>query len=243
MRKIILLSAIVLSTYTITAQNLNRFYQNYKVGYSNNEGRVVVAPSYEAGSEFVDGIALVVNNGKRGYIDATGKEIIPLIYDDATLFSEEGLACVKFAGKYGYINKEGQWIIQPIFENAFAFLNGLARIQKDGKYGFINTAGEIVLAPIYTFANDFVEGVSAVQKDGKFGFIDTKGNTKLDFIYQSAQSFKNGKAIVSLGKGEFIYINTSGKKVGEIPKHPEEIERDKIRKEQEKARINNNNNN
>ncbi|MBK9634136.1 MAG: WG repeat-containing protein [Bacteroidetes bacterium] len=44
-----------------------------------------------------------------GFIDKTGRVIIPLIYDDAFPFSE-GLARVKNDNKTYYINKQGQCI-------------------------------------------------------------------------------------------------------------------------------------
>ena len=101
-------------------QHVSRFYQDGKVGYKDQEKNILVYPTYDAGSDFSDGMAMVVKNEKRGYINTVGQEVIPLIYDDATLFVN-GVACVKYAGRYGYINKEALWVIQPIFENAFAF--------------------------------------------------------------------------------------------------------------------------
>ena len=52
--------------------------------------------------------------GKFGYVDETGKEIIPFIYSSAANFSE-GLACVsigfEFQKRYGYIDKSGNVVI------------------------------------------------------------------------------------------------------------------------------------
>ncbi len=236
MKKITTVALFLITSLSAFANNLVKFYENYKVGYKNEIGQIIVNAIYEAGSDFNDGYALVIYNGKRGYIDASGKEFISLLYDDATLFSDEGIATVKFAGKYGFINKRGEWIIQPVYENAYMFSNGLARIVKDNKYGFINTSGNMVIPPIYTFANDFTAGLSAVCLDNKFGFINPKGETVIDFKYDAATNIAaDGKAKARINN-EWIFINNKGKKVGEVPKHPEEIERDEQRKEMNKRK-------
>ena len=53
----------------------------------------VIAPQYEAAGLFDDGLAPVKQNGKWGYIDKTGKTVIPFQYDIAGLFNE-GFALV-----------------------------------------------------------------------------------------------------------------------------------------------------
>jgi WG containing repeat len=224
--KTIFFAILLFGTFSTQAQSLTRFYENYKVGYKNSRDEIVVKPIYEAGSKMENGFALVVYNNKRGFIDASGKEVIPLLYDDATMFSQEGLAAVQFAGKYGYINTKGEWMIQPIFDNAFGFSEGLARVMKNNLYGFINTAGAIVIPCRYAFAYDFSNQLSAVMLDKQFGFIDAQGKTILPFAYKMATSFSNGRAmVVKTNDDEKIYINTKGKKIGDVPKHKEEEER------------------
>ena len=57
---------------------------------------------------FSDGLAVVELNDKFGYIDKTGREVIPLIYDYASEFAA-GLASVELHGNWGYIDKQGNW--------------------------------------------------------------------------------------------------------------------------------------
>ncbi|MFM8430606.1 MAG: WG repeat-containing protein, partial [Holophagaceae bacterium] len=45
--------------------------------------------------------------GQWGFVDETGKEVIPLKYDKAQFFSD-GLARVRLDGKWGYIDKQGR---------------------------------------------------------------------------------------------------------------------------------------
>lgn len=128
-RNFCLLITLLLGIVTSCSAELVKFTENYKVGYKNIQGAVIVSPIYDAGSDFEHGLALVVYNNKRGFIDERGIEVIQLLYEDATMFDvETGLACVKYAGKYGYINQKGEWIIQPHFANASGFTNARAKV-------------------------------------------------------------------------------------------------------------------
>src|ERR1043165_6959059 len=95
---------------------LLRFTSGYKIGYKDEAGRVVVPPTYTAGSEMQEGYAIIMKGAKRGYINAAGQEVIACQFDDASLF-EQGLACVQQNEHYGYINTKGQWTIAPVYEN------------------------------------------------------------------------------------------------------------------------------
>src|SRR5580692_11670283 len=57
---------------------------------------------------------------QSGFIDRTGKFIIPPKFDYAAEFVE-GMGVVQLNGKYGYINKHGKLVVKPQFDNAFDF--------------------------------------------------------------------------------------------------------------------------
>ena len=59
---------------------------------------------------FSEGLATVKLDGKYGFINTKGKEVIPCKYDYAGEFSE-GLAKVGLDGKDGYINTKGKLVI------------------------------------------------------------------------------------------------------------------------------------
>ncbi len=90
-----------------------------------------------------EGLAWVQKDGKWGYINKTGKVVIPLQYDDAYSFYE-GLAVVKKDGKYGFINKTGNIIVPLQYDDVGAFYEGLAWVYKDGEEFYINKQGQRV---------------------------------------------------------------------------------------------------
>ena len=59
---------------------------------------------------FNEGLARVKKDGKWGYINTKGEQIIECKFDDAYCFSE-GFAWVEKDGKWGYINTKGCSVI------------------------------------------------------------------------------------------------------------------------------------
>ena len=102
-------------------------------GYVNEKGEFVINPQYSLVFPFSkDGLALVTKNiegeeswqytTKFGYVDYTGKEVIPLQYDYATSFYECGLAIVGIGEMYvdcklGVIDKKGNSVIEKQYDN------------------------------------------------------------------------------------------------------------------------------
>jgi len=210
-----ILIAMLFITVSSTAQ-VSLFYQNGKAGYKNTvTGEVVVTAHYTAASNMIqlpsgDYYALVFEGTKAGYINDKGEVIIPLIYDDASVFSD-GMARVKMGGKYGFINLQGKTVIPFDYNLAGDFVNGMARVEQGGKWGFIDIKGRTAIAIEYYNAGDFSEGVAPVMTEtGSWGFINAQGTFVIKPAYIKAESFKNGEALVHNGE-KFIFIDLSGK--------------------------------
>jgi TonB family protein len=164
----------------------------------------------------------VVRHYKYGYIDKTGKMVIPLMYDDAHKFSE-GLAAVWVSVDcpdlkvgchlYGYIDKSGQMVLPLQYSGADNFSEGLARVEIGGKSGYIDKTGKMVIPLMYDAASDFSEGLAAVWVIGqRYGYIDKTGKMVLPPQYDNAEHFAEGVAHVEIG-GEWGYIDKTGKMV------------------------------
>lgn len=94
---------------TKTAQ-LIPVQQGGKWGYATSDGfggkTLVVPYQFDHATGFSDGLALVKQNGKFGYINSKGQLVIPAQFDYATPFAG-GKATVKQNGKLGTIDKSG----------------------------------------------------------------------------------------------------------------------------------------
>jgi len=164
-------------------------------------------------------------DNKWGFVDETGKEIIPFIYIDVGEFSE-GLARVKNWGSlfWSFIDKTGKEIIPAKYFSAGDFSEGLARVEGinenwgsvDRNWGFIDKTGNKIIPFIYENVGDFSDGLARVNFNGKWGFINKTGNAVISFMYKDARDFSEGLAQVKL-KHEWSYIDKSGKEVIKNP--------------------------
>lgn len=176
-------------------------------------------------------VALTQNPQKKeagyGYIDFTGKVIIPMIYRDASTFYE-GLAVVSLNGKeYGYIDKTGKIVIPLKFYRTYGFTEGLAQIAASDDYdaprGFIDKKGKIVIPPQFARVNPFYEGLAPVlprnYSEFLWGFIDRSGKMVLPPIYINDLDtirFSDGLAAVKdtgYSTNDVGYIDRKGKVV------------------------------
>ena len=162
----------------------------------------------------------VEENQKYGYIDTTGKVIIPCKFHTLAQFSE-GLAAARINDLYGYINEKGKFVIQPQFEYATDFSEGYAQVFHQGASFFIDKEGKMAIPSQGEHMGAFEFGVAhVVSKSGKTGLINYQGRFVVDTNrFWTISSFDNGVAIVTKydrqardnARYKYGVIDTSGK--------------------------------
>lgn len=161
---------------------------------------------YDEVHDFSEGLAGIKKDGKWGFIDRTGKEVISCCFGDVRNFSH-GLAASIYMWGWSFINKTGTKAIPFTYDYVSDFFQGLAKVRRNGKYGFINKSGAIVIPCTndYFYVSDFSEGLALVKKDGKYGFIDKTGKEIIPCRYDYASDYIEGLAKVYInGKAGFI---------------------------------------
>jgi hypothetical protein len=92
-------------------------------------------------------LSLVRLDGKLGFLDKTGKVVIPVIYDEVYGF-QQGLLYVKLNDKCGFVDRHNNVVIPIIYDHIMTwpgpFCGGLAVVTLNGKRGLINEKGEEV---------------------------------------------------------------------------------------------------
>ena len=140
-------------------------------------GKILAPVKYETIYDFYDGMAQIKLNGKYGFIDSTGKEIVPPIYTYTPIYFSEGLAYVQQDKKYGFVDRTGKIIVPPTYDFAANFQEGLASVKQNGLAGFIDKKGTVVIPLRYQTAGDFQGGVAMViDASGRTYHIDKNGN-------------------------------------------------------------------
>ncbi len=104
---------------------------------------------------------LFKQNDKLGYIDRTGKIIIPAKFERAYDF-REGLAPVNIGVKWGFIDPMGKIVIPARFDYVYNFSDGLAAVEVDQKWGFIDPTGKIVIPIDLEGSGSFKNGLAYI---------------------------------------------------------------------------------
>lgn len=207
-----------------------------KWGFCDKKKNIIIECMYDikawyyGTAIFSECLVEVYLNGKGGYINNKGEQVLPFIYDFTTPF-KDGLAIVTIKeqlygqSRFNVINENGN-IIAPNYFRIFEFSEGLALASKfqELDYGFINEQGEEVIPMRYgNMTSSFSEGFAKVQKDdGTYGFIDKKGNEAFDCKYgYGTKSFSDGLACVN--KSVRMHISSHRFQYGFIDKKGNEV--------------------
>ena len=170
----------------LQSENLNGekiiiVYTDTEQGYYDMNGNYTSLPTKCYDKDFFEGVAVIKENKKFGFIDLDGNVVVKPQYDNAWPF-RCGIAMVRpiFGEGVKYIDKGGNCINKSDFTSGFGFCEGLAAVEVivNGKYkwGFINQTGSFVIEPIYDYAAVFCGGVASVNLGRKSIYIDKKGN-------------------------------------------------------------------
>ena len=174
---------------------------------------------YDKVNDFSEGLAAVELNGKYGFINEEGDEVIKLEYDYADSFYG-GRAFVEVDGFWGAIDKTGCRIVPPKYEEIddYGFCNGLVAVCINYKWGFIDIYGNEIVSPIYDEVDQFNDdglaivglnrniimeyssrGVKKYYETGiKYGVIEKIGEEIVEPKYDEIDGFYNGVAAVRL---------------------------------------------
>jgi tetratricopeptide (TPR) repeat protein len=152
---------------------------------------------------------------KWGYIDRTGKLVIPAELWSPLEFSE-GLAVLSVGGKKGYIDTDGKLVIAAQFDEAFAFFDGIAEVAVNKKPVLIDKTGKVLCALPTTNSGSihFSQGLSpfatSVKGGFKYGFVDRACRVVIPAKFDGAREFSEGLAAFQQGD-KWGFIDKSGK--------------------------------
>lgn len=191
---------------------------NNMFGMINPDGQVVIGNIYAGlGSASSDGLIVFARNGKYGYIDIGGKEVIPAKFDDASPFAG-GVALVFVDGQNALIDKQGNYLIEPQDMEIINMGEGRIAVQDDETHDFFicDTRGNKINNTSYSSVSvsPYNEGLAVVTESetGLNGYINLNGDLQIAGTYFSCWSFVDGVAWAQREQnGRYELIDTSGK--------------------------------
>jgi WG containing repeat len=213
-----------------------------KAGYIDSTGTLVIPATWDfygypmsdlmmppvwrrdRNANFPEGLAEVrADGGKLGYIDKTGKIVIPAQFLYARPFSEGLAAVANDQVEFGYIDSHGKVVIPLMYERVYPgnFSEGISLVKASGEITFVDHKNnpQVVVKTGFWFAGyDFHDGKTKIVGNNRSGFIDRSGNVVAEPHYRYATEFSEGLAAVVDKDGTAGYIDASGEVVIPLPK-------------------------
>jgi hypothetical protein len=191
--------------------------QQFRAGFIDAVGNVVVDPVYECAGAFREGLGPIQVSKRWGLIDSSGKIVIEPISGGEAYFSE-GRAV--FSGgneaRCGVIDRTGRVLVSPTYFRIGNYSEGMAWMSnvgawksEPGSYGFLDADGNVRLPFFFDDARGFREGVAPVKLGGKWGFIYPSGSFAVPNKFDLAAVFSEGVARVKVGES-WGYIDHTG---------------------------------
>ena len=159
-------------------------------------------------------------NGKMGWIDHEGKEVIPCIYDGDDRFAKfislaedtRQYIVVKLDGKCGVVNLNGQMILEVEHEHLSYCNEGFWYSWIDGKEALYTSEGKRLTPHMYEYIG-FKGEWAEVKLDGKVGLINREGKEIAPLIYDYVNISKKGHYATLRKNGKYGMIRFDGKEV------------------------------
>jgi WG repeat protein len=133
--------------------------------YFDKEGNVVLSFSnlYESYGNFTEGLARVMRNGKWGFINKEGEEVIPPRFHFADEFAGGRSIVRNENDRHGAIDKQGNLVIDYQFPVLTGFVKGYAKFGDLKTWGLIDASGNIVVPQVYVSIGEVYRNKVTVQ--------------------------------------------------------------------------------
>lgn len=221
---------------SMTGKVNDEFEEELNTEIANNWGGIQKAEGEEydfVGNKplFEEQLQAVRLRGKYGFIDITGKVVIPIKFDNieggapdrgyANVWTGDDLMSICINKKWGYINKEGKVVIPPIYDKVDPTVKdgySFARVWKDGLVGGIDYNGEFLLPMQYQEIEERVYYVDLpfyAKKDNKYGFLNSDYSLLIPFKYDYVSKYwYSDERLCKVGiNGKYGYIDVSGNEI------------------------------
>lgn len=175
---------------------------DYPDHFITRGGDVISSNTWSAVDDFSEGLARVESGNTFGYIDTSGKLILPPVYAGGGSF-KNGLVVVSNEEKTGMINRRGEEIIPLVYDHVKYFENEKVVICNQSDFSVVYDLQGKELARI--------PGAKIMESDGRL--ISFRKDTMMHFFdiaQQSKLTQSNWLNIVYLGEGRWAGKNSIG---------------------------------
>jgi hypothetical protein len=157
-------------------------------GIVNVQGDTVFPFSCDAIGDFSEHRAMIVRNGKCGYINEEGAIIIPVIYRYSSLMIttgrfRNGYAWLKQKVRSNVLDTTGKQLVFRGYEDYGRPSEGFIPVRKNYRWGFADLKGKLKIACKYESVEPFVNNFALIHQKQLTGLIDTSGTLLIEALY------------------------------------------------------------
>ena len=139
-----------------------------------------ISVAYDDVSMFRHGMAYVIINGKKGFINKNFELTVPAIYSiwGSGDFNRDGVAVVVmddyFEGfeRFGLINTLGEELLPFEYEEIIPAFNGIILVKRNGLWGAVNIEGKLLIPIEYDMIRTSTNGMVMVRKGDAWGILE-----------------------------------------------------------------------
>lgn len=200
-----------------------------RVAFDNGKMSAPIPDAGQAGI-FSEGLAPLrsKSTGKYGFIDSTGRMVIPFQYDAVDGF-KQGVARVFLntngALKGGYIDRKGKVLLALEYDDVGNVSDGMGMVRKGATTSYVDLKGKLVPPhkPFYQFGEfngGLAMGVTLATAQGQphtFTYFDNQFKDVLTLQAFDARPFFGNAAIVNRDGRSYVVINRKGETVKPLP--------------------------
>lgn len=213
-------------------------YKNNKWGVIDENGDIVIEPSYEEMIIIPDNQTDVFlctydvnydtgeystkalnSDNEEIFTKYTKVEAISNYDENNNLWYEDNVLKVEQDGKWGTINLKGKTALDTEYDSIEAMpgIEDTLLIEKDGLYGIADNDGSIIVDVQYTEITNLGEtnkdGFIVCDESGLYGIVDSSKNVILENKYQEIQKVYGNDLYVVTEDGSQKVVNSNGEDI------------------------------
>ncbi|MFA7289226.1 MAG: WG repeat-containing protein [Melioribacteraceae bacterium] len=157
---------------------------------------------------FSCGLVRAVKDGKFGFVNQKGEEIIPFKYDKVSRFHRD-FAAVKLNGKAGFIDIKGEPYLSGDYEDAAYTREGYFFVKKNGCWGAVDYQDKELIEFKFDEIGTYQEGIIPFRIGGLWGIMDLIGSFSFEPISDIQPNYSEG-VINYMINGKQGVVNRNG---------------------------------
>lgn len=183
---------------------------NGKLGLKDMAGNVIIHPSFDGASPFINDLAIVENDQLQGVIDKTGKVILPICFQQIDIIDSNIVA-----GNDGFFQLYSQ-IGVLLSDEEFEYydkINGYYIISTGGVSGIISSMGKTILNQEWLRIRNISENgwIDVADDEAMFNYLNIDGKLMFPEMLEYVTAFSGGYGgILQFQNDNVCFVNEEG---------------------------------